>query len=96
MTPDVIVALAAAVLGSSTLVALINWRKDRGTDAAQAEALSTSSLREALVAVREELQAVRSELAETKAELAETKKALDEALRTLEEYRLLLIRAGHL
>ena len=87
MTPDVIVALAAAVLGSSTLVALINWRKDRGTDAAQAEALSTSSLREALVAVRGELRAVQAELAETKAELAETKRALDEALVTLAKYR---------
>lgn len=90
MTPDVIVALAAAVLGSSTLVALINWRKDRGTDAAQAEALSTSSLREALVAVRGELRAVRSELEAARVELAETKAALDEALVQLERYRRLL------
>ena len=87
MHPELLIALAVGVLGSSTLVALINWWKDRGTDAAQAEALSTSSLREALVAVREELRAVRSELAETKAELAETKRALDEALVTLAKYR---------
>lgn len=90
MTPDVIVALAAAVLGSSTLVALINWRKDRDTDAAQAEALSTASLREALVAVRGELRAVRSELEAARVELAETKAALDEALVQLERYRRLL------
>lgn len=89
-------AIAVAVLGSSTLVALINWWKDRKTTAAQAESLSTSSLREALLAVRGELQAVRAELSEARHELAETKAALDEALVQLDRYRRLLIDEGHL
>lgn len=96
MTPEVMVAIAIGVLGSSTLVALINWWKDRKTVAAQAESLSTASLREALLAVRGELQAVRTELAEARRELAETKAALDEALIQLDEYRRLLIDKGYL
>lgn len=96
MNTDIIGAVAIAVLGSSTLVALINWWKDRDTDAAQAEALSTSSLREALTAVRAELQEVRQELKAARAELKETKIALDEALIELEKYRRLLIEKGHI
>ncbi len=82
--------LAVAVLGSSTLVALINWLKDRGVDGATAESLATASLREALEAVRAELQAVRRELEEARAELKQTKLALDEALIQLEKYQRLL------
>lgn len=96
MGSDWIAAIAVGVLGSSTLVALINWWKDRGTDAAQAESLSTSSLREALTAVRSELQEVREELHAARAELEETKKALDEALIQLERYRRLLVEKEHI
>jgi multidrug efflux pump subunit AcrA (membrane-fusion protein) len=96
MTPDLIIMLAVGVLGSSTIVALINWWKDRDTDAAQVESLSTTSLREALSAVRSELAAVRAELHEARAELKETKAALDEALIQLEKYRRLLVQEGHI
>lgn len=84
MSPDLLVTVAVAVLGSSSLVALINWLKDRKTDAAQVENLSSQSLREALVAVRTELHEVR-------AELRETKLALDKALKELERYRRVLV-----
>ena len=96
MNADVLVAVLVAVLSSSALVALINWLKDRKTTAAQAESLSTASLREALTAVRLELKEVRVELHAARDELHETKKALDEALVQLEKYRRLLVEKGHI
>lgn len=87
MNVEIVVALGIAVLGSSVLVALVNWRKDKRFIAAQEENLSTLSLREALEAVRAELQQVRDDL-------DETRRALDQALDELHAYRQLLRERG--
>lgn len=87
MSVETLVALAVAMLGSSVMVALLNWAKDRHFAKAQTENLTTLSLREALEAVRGELTVVRKDLYDTRLKL-------DAALVEIRGYRSTLNALG--
>ena len=69
MESATIATVVVALLGSSTLVAVIQWAKDRRKDSVSVESLSVSSLVETVTLLRSELREVRAELAAARAEI---------------------------
>jgi len=85
VSTETLAVIAAAVLGSSVIAAVIGWVRDRRKDQAITESTSVSALAEAVTVLRTEVREAREEAAAARAETARLRAENTALLRRIRE-----------